>query len=212
MAAPIVTVDAHHAHAVIDDLGANLAGINLTHGAQCVIFATVEIGAMARFPAKIAARLNAHCNIGQHVPDILVVNDWISASTGVCLAPVQRVLVGGPCGRHRGNASHRTGPGECLADDKIALAHGEHVLGRYTHIVKADVGVLIQALAHLVDDRLIGDTRCAARDQNTGQSILAFLGTFGAHDNRVQVRPLHVPTRCAGRPILAAVDDVLAVP
>src|SRR5690606_7670883 len=129
----------------------------------------------------------------------------------VGLRPVQRVLVRCPGRPDRSDASDRTGPGERLADDEVTVADRKGVLSRHARVLEDDVAILVQPLPHLVDDRLVADAGRATRHEDAGETLPAALRPIGANDDRIDVGALHIPAGRARRPVLPAVDDVLAV-
>ena len=77
MGTSVVAVDAHHPHAVVDRLRTGLAGLDLCHRAQRLVLVVVFVGVEARLVAEVAGGLNFSGDIGEHVTDVLVVDDRI---------------------------------------------------------------------------------------------------------------------------------------
>ena len=115
---------------------------------------------------KVPTCLDAHRCVGEHVADILMVDDRICTTSRVRLRPIQNVFISRPCGSHCSNTCDGSRPSERLADREIAVTQSENVFGRNASVIEMNVSVLIETLSHRVDQRFVRYTRSAARHEN----------------------------------------------
>src|SRR6516225_3097206 len=142
--APVVAVDAHDAHARVDDLDTGLSAENLRPSAWDMALAVIEIEVLGRFPGEIARSLDFHSHIRKQITHMLMLHDRLSTTCRVTLGPFEGIFVGSSGDTDCGDRRDRARPCKGLTDDEVAVAFRarNNVLFGNTHVVEHERIVL----------------------------------------------------------------------
>src|ERR1051326_4634084 len=94
---------------------------------------------MAGFPGQVAGRLNAHLDVGQHVADVLVFDDWSRTQASLGFRKVEGIFKGTTHHANTGRPDEGSCPGERARYDLKPLTRAtDEMVDGYAHVLKVD--------------------------------------------------------------------------